>query len=415
MGAVAEERPHNKTLDFVSAFLSFETFYTLFLFAGRFKADPRFSSIPVDLTLLFFVFSFFLGTYIVIRRRFRINAGALFLFSAASGFFIWVMVSFCWTPGSVYALQKMARIIPITLWSFLATAFIISPDSRRVKRFLWCLVVFAVWIALETIKADAVFGQRVISVLGGNYLGVGRTVGPAIIIVFVYMLFEKKIFNKILLFSAFIIFLSALLVARGRGPFLATLAAFMVPILLSMGMKADRKYQLKFFFKSYALPAILLYLSIAMIVGYLFISGHLTSTMQRFVLFFTKLGASADVRLFDYQTSWTLFEKNPVVGYGIGSWPLLAGFPDMRGYPHNIILEILVEMGMVGAFFFFIFLFAGVTRLLSEKISNNPQRMIILALFVNAFVNAMLSGDIPDNRFLFSVVGLMCLNSRNPE
>ena len=415
MGAIAEGSPNDKAIDFLSVFFSFETFYVLFLFAGRFKADPRFSSIPVDLTLLFFVVSFFIGTYIAIKRRFRVNAGALLLFSAASGFFIWSLVSFCWTPGSVYALQKMERLIPITLWSFLATAFVISPDSRKVKRFLWCLVVFALWIALETIKANAVFGQRVISVLGGNYLGVGRTVGPAVIIVFVYMLFEKKFLVKLLLFAAFAVFFYALLVARGRGPFLATLAGLMIPIFLSMGVRIGREYRLKLFFKFYALPALLLLLATVVVVGYLFLSGHVTTTLQRFVLFFTKLGASANVRLFDYRTSWTLFEKNPIVGYGIGSWPLLAGFPDMRGYPHNIILEILVEMGLVGAVFFLVFLLAGVTRLLSEKISNNPQRVIILALFVNAFVNAMLSGDIPDNRFLFSVVGLMCLNSRTPE
>jgi len=229
------------------------------------------------------------------------------------------------------------------------------------------------------------------------------------------MLFERKIFTKLLLFAAFTVFFFALLVARGRGPFLATLAALMIPIFLSMGVRIGREYQLKLFFKFYALPALFFLLSLVVVVGYLFISGHLTTTLQRFVLFFTKLGASANVRLFDYRTSWTLFENNPVVGYGIGSWPLLAGFPDMRGYPHNIILEILVEMGLVGAVFFFIFLLAGITRLFSEKISNNPQRMIILALFVNAFINAMLSGDIPDNRFLFSVVGLMCLNPRNLE
>jgi hypothetical protein len=52
----------------VRALVSFESLFILFLVCGTYKTDPRFSSIPVDLTVLFFAVGIAMGAVIIYRE-----------------------------------------------------------------------------------------------------------------------------------------------------------------------------------------------------------------------------------------------------------------------------------------------------------------------------------------------------------
>jgi len=118
-------------------------------------------------------------------------------------------------------------------------------------------------------------------------------------------------------------------------------------------------------------------------------------------------------RLDYYQSAISLWTKRPVFGHGIGAWPILVGLPDSQAYPHNIILEILVELGVFGlTLFTIVFLFALRQFGSLRTIRNDPWRLLILMLFFHAVVNAMVSGDISDNRLLYGILGLMALPQR---
>lgn len=47
---------------------------------------------------------------------------------------------------------------------------------------------------------------------------------------------------------------------------------------------------------------------------------------------------------------------NFFVGYGTSSYPVLVFNKDIREYPHNFILELLVENGLIGLYFIQFFL-----------------------------------------------------------
>ena len=63
----------------LSDLFTFEALFVLFLFAGRFKTDPRLQWVPVDLTLLFFVASVGVGLVLLVKRRFRVSRNSFSL------------------------------------------------------------------------------------------------------------------------------------------------------------------------------------------------------------------------------------------------------------------------------------------------------------------------------------------------
>lgn len=126
---------------------SFEALFVLFLFAGRFKADPRFAVIPVDITALLLVLSMLAGVWVLARRRFLVEADAWQQWLLALAFFAWVLASWYWSPGSEYATQKAVIAFVINLWAMAAAGldnFERSgeagpiPDGYRAVRLLGC-------------------------------------------------------------------------------------------------------------------------------------------------------------------------------------------------------------------------------------------------------------------------------------
>lgn len=70
-----------------------------------------------------------------------------------------------------------------------------------------------------------------------------------------------------------------------------------------------------------------------------------------------KMGSSVTARVDLFKKSIDLISADfikPIFGYGIGSYGVITNGIDERSYPHNIFLEIIVELGLFG---FAIFLF----------------------------------------------------------
>lgn len=91
-------------------------------------------------------------------------------------------------------------------------------------------------------------------------------------------------------------------------------------------------------------------------------------------------------------------------GNGIGSFGLLYMGNDGRAYPHNIFLEILFEVGLIGL----ILLLSIFLVVFYSGIKGNK---LLFVLFFYCFINAMKSSSFTDLWVLFSIMGLI-LNQR---
>lgn len=108
-----------------------------------------------------------------------------------------------------------------------------------------------------------------------------------------------------------------------------------------------------------------------------------------------------------------LFLQNPVLGTGLGSFA--GAVPDSLHpgtyypYPHNVLLEVAAETGIVGFLLVFVPLFAAWAVLLRRgmRLASGPIAALaaITAVF---FTVANLSGDVPSERGLW-IFGLVAL------
>lgn len=403
----------NRFLPFLKNIFTFELFFILFLYAGRYKTDPRFAWIPVDLTALFFGISVLGGIYILFFvSRFSFRPSALKLNAIYLAFIIYALATYIWTPGEIYAKEKLLYIATLTFWPLLATSLIISSTYKRIRRFMIVYVAFATWVAVEAFLAYQQSGGWTISALGGDYLGIGRVIGPAVLITLMFVLYyANTLFVRVAGMVIFVLFLYVQLITGGRGPLLSTIIPMLIPLTASISLQSKGTVKVR-----KAFPVMASMAGIAALGGIILLnSENVPVTIRRLdILFSESTGpGSAQARVSFYVSSLGLWIQNLLTGHGVGSWPLLIGHIDMQAYPHNLILETLVEFGLIGLTILGTLFVYGIRNLGGwNVIRSNPLKMLICMIFLNTFINAMVSGDLTDNRFVFGALGLMMLNEK---
>ncbi|MDG1682237.1 MAG: hypothetical protein P8H49_03695 [Flavobacteriaceae bacterium] len=98
-----------------------------------------------------------------------------------------------------------------------------------------------------------------------------------------------------------------------------------------------------------------------------------------------------------------------VFGNGIGSFGILYNQIDARAYPHNIILEIFFEMGIIGLGLFLLLLIYIFIKFLSQN--NN----VFFPLIFFILLNLLKSSSLTDTWILFSFAGGISIYSFKKE
>lgn len=117
----------------------------------------------------------------------------------------------------------------------------------------------------------------------------------------------------------------------------------------------------------------------------------------------------------NYDYPLTIISNNPLTGIGFGNY--YNSFAD-EVYPHNIVLEILCEMGILGLFFFLFvtILFTRGTKFSITKTLNNECWCMLL--WLPYFIRSMISSDLSENIIVFlsyAVYFFSTNNSNNKE
>jgi O-antigen ligase len=120
---------------------------------------------------------------------------------------------------------------------------------------------------------------------------------------------------------------------------------------------------------------------------------------------------SAMTRLQLYDSAWNIFYRNPIFGSGAGAFGYLAD--DAAGaYPHNMILEILVQSGVAGLLLFLAFC-ASLVLKGSRDVLQKPASwtaIFSLSLLVSGIVRLQVSMSITTGKLLFFALG--CIAAR---
>jgi O-antigen ligase len=105
-----------------------------------------------------------------------------------------------------------------------------------------------------------------------------------------------------------------------------------------------------------------------------------------------------------------MFSEHPFFGVGIQGFRFLSPNPITYNYPHNLILELGSELGLLAAVSFLaiaVCAFLEIWKQLRDPDqSSNSAVVTVFLLLIFVFLDAMVSGDINDLRFMWFVFGL---------
>ena len=395
----------------ISKFLSGEIFFALFLVAGYFKADHRFMFIQsyFDITLLFLFLSFFAFIKRLLKSGFtyKIPDNFIILSSLFFGILVLLLVGLIYSPSKIYSIDKTLRFIFITGWAFFGAILLIR-DIDSLKRFLSTLITVAVFMAIDAaLNSYNLKAGWFITAFGSNYIALARISGTALLAVISMMLIDAKgKIAKVGLWIVGFLLLWSLMAAGARGPIIAFGLSMVIFLLWSIWIIPEIKIE-RFGLK--------LGIAMAIISSLFFIFFNklgMNVIASRFLTLVQEQGGggSALQRWDYYQHAVDVIKAFPLFGQGTGSFGLSYFGQDIRVYPHNIFLELWAENGIIGVVFFLIMigytLGKKIVKLLTIKGREREISKSLLTLGCFMLFNSMLSGDINDNRMLFTFLAL---------
>jgi O-antigen ligase len=102
---------------------------------------------------------------------------------------------------------------------------------------------------------------------------------------------------------------------------------------------------------------------------------------------------SASIRLELYHDAWRAFAANPFIGVGAGAYGKYSCWQDARAHPHNVLLQVMAELGIFGFFIFAIMLVYCVWIVLCIRWRLNNYKNLIPLFFAFALINSFVNGN----------------------
>ena len=373
----------------------------------------------VDYTFLFTIF-IWLGLFrLYFIKKWRIPDWSKSIFGIYTLFCIILLFSGFYTPSPNYGWQKIMRFIVFNTTMFI-TPFIIIKNIRDSKRTLFwfrnLLIVIVVtmmgYILYFLAISSGISLLLRVSILGANPITVGSflAIGAGMIVI----LISRSAFKYWTLYIPILGILIIAIIATGsRGP----LFSFLLGVLL-FGIFFEKKNQkqllLFFLFSVIFLVIALLVLPENLTGRYLnYTTGELVIQREG-----VKRLSTIAMRLQYWELSiseWLRSIKTVLIGVGSGGFSSFYILRDYKFYPHNMFVEVLLELGVIGLSLLVLFWYKIAKILISikkiESISIINAMWIVAAVI--SFLGAQFSGDINGNRvvWMFAAIALTSVYS----
>lgn len=389
---------------------SFETLFVLFLYSNNFK--PFLPPFPIDETVVFALASGLAALVVLYRTGLRTDAFDLLVFALL--FFGWLTLTTLWSPATDSIGRSVGYNLTFNLFCLLAAAYVLAADRVRLRRFLGLLVVVGLFFALHGSWIYFEFGTfrfyRGFTVPRA-YLAWTFPVSTAATVVLAYAVGSPLGSWRQLFFLALLLVLGFfLLVASARGPALS----FITGLLVLLAVLHPEVVRGRLRLPPVTIAAIGLSLAVVVYLAHLLASGTLPDTLTQFVNLLGYLRNNPDAVRYQRVHYWLfaidLWQRAPLFGNGIAAFAFYYGHGlELPGaHPHNIVLEILAEMGLVGLSLFILFVGCALRRVELQRLRTDPPYLAIVVSFAGLFlVRAMTSSDLAGQQELFVFTGLL--------
>lgn len=410
---VQSARAYRHLLPRLGDVLSLETSLVLYVFSGRFKMIPSLRIIPIDLTLLLLVVMVVFALWEVGSRRLKpppltVPVVAMILFSE------FMVASLFWSNLNTINTDKAIHYVVLTLPSFIVGCMIGS-DSQRRERFVRMLAWLSCLILLRYCWYRYVVGIDIGDVAelpvdrGELKTNTYAEFGDHAEMVFI-MLICLIAFGRRTIMAAVGLGLTLFVLAAtgSRG----SLAFSILAILLLAAGLLLRQYPLKGSLARLSMTVGMMV--IVTVIGYFAIgaspdaeSGQFR-TVDRFQAQVSGEDThSMDVRHRGRDYAFRQWLESPLLGWGIGAFEI---HDDDLKDPHNLPLELLMEMGLIGLMLFAVpaavatFAAMGTLR---DPWSGSADVALALMALTNVLSQLTIEGSIGNDRILFCFIGLV--------
>jgi O-antigen ligase len=268
---------------------------------------------------------------------------------AAIGFFC---LTGLWSPSRTYLASKL--LYTLTLGpTMLVAGLVIGSDQKKTTKLLNWLIGFGIVVSVSTqvfgIEAASAYDNLAVETAHAGYQGISRMLGLSICAASALILSGRHSrLASVLLILSILIFGGNLLATGGRTG-IAVIIGFGIGWALPRTSTASRWVLL-----TLAVAAVA-FIDWSWIDEYTTIwatDSDLPQTIQRLSFYLSPLSEIQDMegsRTFFHSLAIDMFLENPFTGVGWAGFPVQGGYGDVDYiYPHNIVLEVASETGVVG-------------------------------------------------------------------
>lgn len=368
--------------------------FILFVFSGLFKWIKIW---PIDPTVLFGALTIGSLILLLLLQRSHTLYKTEIRYLAFFGFFsLWFYASMLYSTSPSYMYTKATNFVLIII-SFIIP-YVTIQSEKDIKFYLYSfssvgLIISAVLFYLYIVGGNNLYYTYFKLLEYGNplevpdYLVLASPIGLSMLI---SIFFKNNYFKLLGLFSGL-----TLILLSGRGPVIALIVTSLLLIII------------QFKFNKKMLRNVILALIIIP-----FLSSYLYNWkgMERLNDRMEGIGnddKSLEIRYKLLYSSKDLFLKNPILGIGLGSFGIVVTGIDQRVSPHNFLLEIIVEQGLIGFILFMLFFIPFIIFVCRKLLfADEPIFYTLVGLFIYELINALKSSSITEHRLFFALIGI---------
>ena len=320
-------------------------------------------------------------------------------------FYIWMIMTLTFSSSVEYLFNKIFLFLTNIL-AFVFPLFFFSKIEIKslLNKFVLVSTPLSIWFIFFILPN--MYLNEIYNSVSATYLIVSLYSGMTILML---LLLKVKLFKNSYINLLFIILnIVVLILSGGRGGLV--LAFLVLTIFVFFKLKLKLK-QLKLILTSISLIILSGFIIVNFISQTKYSELFERSIMRLELLTefngFNSGGNSVEVRTEMISFSYEKIFHSPtslLFGYGIGSFSYEYTGIDGRGYPHNLVLEILFELGLIGLLIFLTF--SGVTL---KHFKYTALSWIVFYLFLNS----LKSSSLVDLRVLFFMFSLVLIDGGN--
>ena len=313
----------------------------------------------------------------------------------------WMAVRLPASRDVAYGNQKLELWVAESVTLLFASILI----GRRAERFRTFVLVSLTVSAASAValtqqlaagKAQAAIGGRYAISAAYNPIEVGRTMSHGMILGAFVLLGTWSMGIRVATLVVIPALAVAFIASGSRGPVLGLVVGLIVFLALAVRDQATRR----------RVSLVLVGITVAaMLVPQLVPGQDIARSLG--VILGNQQGLSSNGRYGLWHEAWQVIGSHPLLGIGTGSF---AQLEPIVQYPHNIVLEAWAELGVIGFVLVAGTLIVG-SIYIGQVVRNargktRLEAAAVAGLWAASIPNALVSGDLPNNYFLWLALGL---------